>query len=124
MKRLTFFITLFLILTLACSKDEFPDEFSIIGAWIESTSNNSKAEIEFKTGNRAFRRSAVSDSFDTLMYRLDKKDELQLFSPAEYPNGIRSTHKLGYSQKKKEITIYNLFPSIPDSPPSIVFKRK
>jgi hypothetical protein len=124
MKRLTYIIGLLLILTFSCNKDEFPDEFSIIGAWIESTSNNSKAEIEFKTGNRAFRKSALSDSFDTLMYRLDKKDELQLFSPSEYPYGIRSAHKLSYSQKNKEITIYNLFPSIPDSPPSTVFKRK
>jgi len=124
MKRLSVLTALILTLTLACNKDEFPDEFSIIGPWLENTTNTSKVEIQFKTGNMVYLKSGSSEPFDTLRYRLEKKDELQLFLSEEYPDGKRTTHKLGYSQKNEELTIFNLFPSIPDSPPSLVFKRK
>ncbi len=123
MKRLFAFV-LIMMIVVACNKDEFPDEFSIIGAWLENTVNSDKAEIEFKSGNRAFLKSNALEQFDTLRYRLDKKDELQLFLPAEYPDGIRTKHKLSYSQKKKELTNYSLFPSAAETPTKTVFKRK
>ncbi|MHC1775646.1 MAG: hypothetical protein AB9834_09560 [Lentimicrobium sp.] len=124
MKGLFGFWFLILILSFGCNKDEFPDEFSIIGPWIENTAEAGKVEIEFKSGNRAYLKTVPTEPFDTLMYRLEKKDELQLFLPEEYPNGIRTTHKLGYSQKNEELTIYGLFPSIPESPSKTVLKRK
>ncbi|MBK6967025.1 MAG: hypothetical protein IPH20_24755 [Bacteroidales bacterium] len=124
MKGLVAFLFLTLILTFGCNKDEFPDEFSIIGPWVETTSNAGKVEIEFKSGNRAYLKTVSTEPFDTLMYRLEKKDELQLFEPEEYPNGIRTTHKLGYSQNKEELTIYSLFPSLPEAQSKTVFKRK
>jgi hypothetical protein len=124
MKR--FYIPLLLIFFLitACNKDEFPDEFSLIGAWIEQTADTNKTEIEFKNGNRVFLKKASLQIADTLRYRLDKEDELQLYLPAEYPDGSRTYHKLRYSQKKKELTIFDLFPSQPAEPTEIVFKKK
>lgn len=124
MKRL--FISFFLILMLlaACNKDEFPDEFSIIGAWIEQTPDTGKVEIEFRSGNRVFLKSGSQKPVDTLRYKLDKTDELQLFQPADYPDGTRTYHKLGYSQKKKELTIYELFPFVPAESTKMVFRRK
>ncbi len=124
MKGLVAFLFLFLVFSFGCNKDEFPDEFSIIGPWLENTTNAGKVEIEFKNGNRAYLKTVSTEPFDTLMYKLEKKDELQLFLPEEYPNGIRTTHKLGYSQKNEELTIYGLFPSISETLSKTVFKRK
>jgi hypothetical protein len=124
MKRLFIPSVLILMVVVACNKDEFPDEFSIIGAWIEQTSDTSKVEIEFRSGNRVFLKSGSQQPVDTLRYKLDKTDELQLFQPAGYPDGTRTYHKLGYSQKKKELTIYDLFPTLPTEPTAMVFKRK
>jgi hypothetical protein len=124
MKGLFVFLILFLVFGFGCNKDEFPDEFSIIGPWIENTANASKVEIEFKSENRAYLKKGIDQPYDTLKYRLEKKDELQLFLPEEYPDGISTRHKLAYSQKKEELTIYSLFPSIPEAPAKTVFKRK
>lgn len=124
MRTLTATLLLFLLFVAACNKDEFPDEFSIIGAWIEQTPDTSKVEIEFRSGNRVFLMKDSRLSIDTLRYKLDKTDELQLFLPEEFPDGKRTYHKLGYSQKKKELTIYQLFPTLPAEPDEMVFKRK
>lgn len=124
MKRLTLVWGLMLVMLAACNKDEFPDGFSIVGPWLEKTDADAKAEIEFKSGNRAYFKPGITEEIDTLRYKLDKKDELQLFLPEEYPDGKRTLHKLSYSTKKEELVIYSLFPSSPESPSRTVFKRK
>lgn len=123
MKRLITFV-LVMVVACACNKDEFPDEFSIIGPWLEKTAEPAKAEIEFKSGNRVYKKLNNVESFDTLRYKLDKKDELLLFLPDEYPDGIRTSHKLSYSSRTEELIIYSLYPSTPESPSRTVFKRK
>jgi hypothetical protein len=113
-----------LMLSSGCNKDEFPDEFSIIGPWLENTTESGKIEIEFRSSNRAFLKLNLNEPTDTLLYLLDKKDELKLFQPEEFPDGVRTTHKLGYSQKSEELTIYGLVPLTPGSTSITVFKRK
>lgn len=115
---------LLLFLLISCNKDEFPDEFSIIGPWIEQTADSSKVEIEFKSSNRAYLNFHDGQPIDTLRYKLEKKDELQLFLPDNYPDGIHSYHKISYSSRTEELIIYSLIPSIPESPSRTVFKRK
>lgn len=123
MKRYFPAFILVLFILFACNKDEFPDEFSIIGPWLEKTSDTGKAEIEFKNGNRVYLKLSSAEPRDTLRYRLDKKDELQLFLPEEYPEGMRTMHKLEYSTKTEELTIHGLYPSTPEFPLKTVFKR-
>jgi hypothetical protein len=117
-------IIFLIFLACSCNKDEFPDEFSIIGGWIENTSDTGRIEIEFKNNNQVFLKAGSFEPTDTLKYRLEKKDELQLFQPEEYPEGIKTTHKLGYSQKDETLTIYGLSPLIPEAPEKTVFRRK
>ena len=124
MKGLFAIFLMFLILAIGCNKDEFPDEFSITGAWLENTTDTGKVEIEFRSSNRAFLKLNSYEPADTLLYLLDKKDELQLFQPAEFPDGVRTIHKLGYSQKNKELTIYGLLPPASGATSKTVFKRK
>ena len=122
-KRLIFF-ALLVVLSFGCNKDKFPDEFRIQGSWIEKTGNDFKVEIEFRTSNRAYLKKYAGQSTDTLLYRLDKADELLLFLPKDFPNGPNSMHKLTYNQKKEELGIANLFSSVPGISTTTIFQRK
>jgi hypothetical protein len=124
MKKLHLAFIFLIIVAFSCNKDEFPDEFSIIGGWIENSSDTSRMEIEFRNGNSVILRPGKSDPRDTLRYRLEKKDELQLFRPDEYPNGLKTIHKLGYSQKDETLSIFDLSTLIPGAPLKVDFKRK
>ncbi len=123
MKLKSVFFTLLLFVLISCNKDEFPDEFSIIGPWLEQTADVNKIEIEFKSSNRAYLNFHDGQPIDTLRYKLEKKDELQLFLPDDYPDGIHSNHKISYSSRTEELIIYSLLPSIPESSSRTVFKR-
>jgi len=124
MKRFPIFFLLMTLVVFGCNKDEFPDQFSIIGPWLEKTTDSLKTEIEFKSSNRAYLRLSPEQAWDTLRYKLDKKDELQLFLPEDYPNGNHSNHQISYSSRTEELVIYGLVPSIPESTSRKVFKRK
>ena len=121
--KFSIFSLLFFVF-ISCNKDEFPDEFSIIGPWIEQTSDITKIEIEFRSSNRVYLNFHDGQPIDSLRYKLEKKDELQLFLPDDYPDGIHSTHRVSYSTRTEELIIYSLHPSIPESPSMTVFKRK
>ena len=123
-KRFIFF-SLLVFLSLGCNKDKFPDEFVIKGIWIEKTENDFKVEIDFRTSNRVFLTKYADQPMDTLLYRLDKKDELLLFLPDDFPVGPHSIHKLTYNQRTEELGISNIFPSIPESSTiTTIFHRK
>mgnify|MGYP001766157187 CR=1 FL=1 len=125
MKQLIFFFCLLVVIPVivSCNKDEFPDEFVLTGRWIEVTDSSFKAEIEFLTGNRVYLNRWSDLPKDTLNYRLEKKDELQLFLPDEYPNGNFSTHQLKYSRKTERLTIFNLYPTNQLPASETVFER-
>lgn len=112
---------LLLLLGAGCSKEKFPDEFVILGTWIEKADVQQRMEIDFRSSNRAFLNKG--GNIDTLMYRIDKKDELLLFRPQDFPDGQRTIHKLTYNRRKEELSIYNLI--ITHGEPSVsVFVRK
>ena len=123
-KRFLFF-ALLVFLSVGCNKDKFPDEFRIQGAWMEKTVDDFKVEIEFRTSNRAYLKKAAGRPTDTLLYRLDKADELLLFQPDDFPVGPHSIHKLTYNQKTEELGIENLFPAPPEGSAVVtIFQRK
>lgn len=122
MKPLTFILFLSILLTLSCKKDKFPDEFSVIGKWKESTNDSLLTEIEFRRYND-LRLKLRTDSIATnFKYLLDKANELEIFETAEFPNGRRTTHKITYNSKAEQITIVGLYSSTPQS--ETVFIRK
>lgn len=121
------FRILFLLVTAllaGCDKEKFPDEFNLQGPWIEKNEAAFRVEIEFRSSNRAFLKRAPETGTDTLLYRLDKADELLLFKPEDFPDGNRTTHKMTYNRKSEELTINGLLPSVGGTPSSTIFIRK
>ncbi len=117
-------ILLFAALFSGCDKEKFPDEFNLQGPWIEKNEAAFRVEIEFRSSNRAFLKRSPETGTDTLLYRLDKADELLLFKPEEFPDGNRTTHKMTYNRKAEELTINGLLPSVGGTPSKTIFIRK
>ncbi|HAH58793.1 MAG: hypothetical protein KUL83_07290 [Lentimicrobium sp.] len=116
---------LFLVLLFqGCNKDKFPDEFTLIGQWLEKKEDPNKIELDFKRGNRLYMHLPGTEHIDTLNYKLDKVNELKLYVPEEFPNGNYSIHNISYSSRKEELVIFNLLPSTPENPSRNVFQRK
>ncbi|GAB1402951.1 hypothetical protein MASR1M74_01290 [Lentimicrobium sp.] len=113
-----------LLLVGSCDKDKFPDEFTLIGQWLEKTADANKIELEFTRGNRVYINFPSSTIIDTMNYKLDKENELKLYRPQEYPNGKYSLHRISYSSRKEELAIFGLVPSLDGNPSRNIFKRK
>ncbi len=115
-------VVLLLVLLASCSKEKFPDEFSIFGKWKEFTEDSIRTEVEFKRYN-VMLLHLVHDTIRQYNYLLEKPNELEIFEPSEYPNGRSRKHKITYNKKEDQMSIYGLYPSI--SEPSVtVFVRK
>lgn len=114
MKRLAFLLFITLLIAGACNKDEFPDEFSVIGRWRENITDTDRTEIEFQRYS-VLKLKLKGDSLpEEYRYKLDKANELQIFDIPEFPNGRSTIHRITYNSKDEErITIYGLYPAAP-----------
>lgn len=124
MKPFFSLLTLSILIFIACSKDKFPDEFSIYGRWREITSDSVRTDLEFKRHNVLmikYRQDTIPSEY---RYQMNKVNELEIFKIAEFPNGLRTTHRITYNRKFDQITIYNLYPATPDISPTITFARR
>lgn len=106
-----------------CKKDKFPDEFSIYGKWKEYTNETEKTEVEFKRDNVMLLK-LVHDTIRKYNYLLDKPNELQVFDPAEFPDGRSTIHKVTYNRKDEQMTIFGLYPTIDNITSATIFVRK
>ncbi|MGE5382380.1 MAG: hypothetical protein ACM3PX_03010 [Omnitrophica WOR_2 bacterium] len=123
MKRLIFLSILLILVFAACKKDELPNEFSVLGRWKENIADSNKTEIEFRKYSVLLLK-LKSDTTRNYNYAIEKVDELQIFEPAEFPDGKRSYHKISYNSRKKEMSIYSLYPAVNGEPSVTVFIRK
>lgn len=123
MKRSFYLLFFLLLISGACKKDKFPDEFSVYGKWREYTNNAERTELEFKRDNNLLLK-LISDTTRSYKYLLDKPNELEIFLPEEFPEGKRTTHKVTYNSKDEQMTIYGLYPATPEYPLSTVFIRR
>jgi hypothetical protein len=123
MKQLITFLLLIVVTSWGCNKDEFPDEFVVIGNWIEVTTLNDKTEIQFKRDNDLM-LDLVNDTIRPYKYSLDKSDELKIFEVAEFPNGRYTMHRVTYNKRKEQMTIFGLYPDTTGVESETVFKRK
>ena len=113
-------ITMMLTLTLAsCSKEKFPDKNDIIGSWVEITSNSNKTQLTFKDNGIAY-LTKVNQPVDTFNYSLNDTKELLNFSN----DAGESNHNIELNKKTDEITIWNLFSSIPENTSETTFEKK
>lgn len=123
MKQLITSLLLIVVLAWGCKKDEFPDEFIVIGNWIEVTTLIDKTEIQFKRDNDLM-LDLVNDTIRPYKYSLDKSDELKIYEVAEFPAGTYTLHKITYNRKKEQMTIFGLYPSTGGIESETTFKRK
>lgn len=123
MKRLSFFLSFLILLIAACKKDEFPDEFSLLGKWIEVSSETDLTEIEFQSQNKVLIKLR-NDTVINYRYLLNKANELELFTLDQYPEGDYSTHKITYNKQQKKMTIFGLYPVVSGIISETVFRRK
>lgn len=123
MKRFLTLISLVVIVVAGCKKDEFPDEFIIIGNWIEVTGSVEKTEIQFKRENDLM-LDLVNDTIRPYKYSLEKAEELRIYEIAEFPSGRYNLHKISYNERNKQMTIFGLYPNTTGEESQTVFKRK
>jgi len=123
MKRLSVLLGFLILLIAACKKDEFPDEFSLLGKWIEVSSETDLTEIEFQNQNRVLIKLR-NDTVINYRYMLNKANELELFTLDQYPEGDYTTHKITYDKQQKKMTIFGLYPAVSGIASETVFRRK
>ena len=121
MKKIILIIIAISLLFTSISCEKFPKEKDLIGTWIEQTDNVFKQKYIFE---EEIVYSLYSTSIDTFFYRLDKKQEYLYLISKQDPEAT-SSHEINLNKKKKELTIWGLYMSIPEEGPSkTVFKKE
>lgn len=100
-----------LFILFSCKKEKFPDKDDLNGTWIEQTDNSFKRKLIFEHETIYFIKTT---SVDTLSYWLDKKQDLIYLALKYNPSAGESNHKILFNKKRKALTIFGLFPSIPE----------
>jgi hypothetical protein len=114
--------TLLIIITLAsCKKERFPDTDDLQGTWTEQTDNSAKHALIFDTQTLYFIKP---NTVDTLSYRLDKNQDLIYLTLKNNPSAGESNHKMLLNKKSKTLTIWGLFPSIPEQVTETKFEKQ
>jgi hypothetical protein len=106
--KLTFLFLLVLTMT-SCQKDKFPELKHLQGKWKEVTDNSFKHELRFENDIMYFIRS---NSIDTLVYRLDDKEEKMFLRLKNQNTETQTQHKILVNKKRDQITFWNLFITI------------
>lgn len=122
---LIFIISLFII---SCEKETFPENEDIVGNWVEITDFLYKQQLIFDDEDTLFYAKPggglIPLKVDTLLYRLDKKQERLFLTPTNSPDGIESSYKILLDKKANELTVWGLLISIPESPSETKFKKQ
>lgn len=107
-----------LFLLYSCTKEIFPDINDITGNWIEKTDNTDKIELSiFSNQTLTIKRPGLA--VETYAFELDSSSKLLILKSG----AGESHHSIHWNQKKNELTIYSLFPSVPEEPSSSVFEK-
>lgn len=114
-------IAFLIILFTACKKEVFPEIDNLTGSWIEQTDNSFKNKLIFDGDILYFVQSTYTD---TLLVRLDKKQELMFLSLKNNPSSGESNHKIILNKKENTLTVWGLFASIPEDVSETVFNKE
>lgn len=121
MKRSIPIIVLLIILITSCKKEIFPKMDNLSGSWMEQTENSYKHKIIFDGEVLYFVKETNTD---TLVFRLDDKQDLIFLSLKSAPSSGESNHKIILNKKENTIRIWGLFPSIPENVSETVFEKE
>lgn len=121
MNKKTIWTFAILIILVSCKKEIFPENNDLQGIWIEQTNNLIKDKLIFKQETLYFTKANI---VDTLLYRLDKKQESIFLSLKGNPNSGESNHKITFNRKSKTLTILGLYASVPEKITETIFKKE
>lgn len=119
MKKMLLIIITSLTVLISCKKESFPDVNQLQGSWIEQTDNSFKHKLVFQDDILFFVKSSKTD---TLIYNLDKENEVLSLKLVNSPSGITTEHKILINKRKKELIIWGLFIGINTS--ETTFKKE
>jgi hypothetical protein len=126
--RIVFLIFLIPLLIISCKKETFPDNEDLIGNWVEITDFLYKQQLIFDDEDTLFYArpggGLIPLKVDTLLYRLDKKQERLFLTPTNAPGASESSYKIQLDNKANELTVWGLLISIPESPSETKFKKQ
>ncbi len=108
MKKIFFISSICVFLFISCKKEKFPNKDDLTGNWIEQTNQSFRYRLIFENETMYIIKSTKTD---TLLFRLDKKQEVIILSSSSG----ESSHKLLLNKKEKTLTIWGLFLSIPEN---------
>ena len=129
MNKITLIILSLLFVFISCEK--FPKENDLIGKWIPLEQQDTH-QATFEFSDKYFIQSDACYSFlynkdtvyyDTCLYSLDKKKGYLYLSSEQYPEAT-SFHEISLNKGKNELTIWGLFPSIPEEKQSKTVLKK
>lgn len=108
--RIIFSIVVLVVLTISCKKETFPDNEDLKGSWAEISYLEDTEELYFDGEETLYytRRPSRYIEMDTLIYRLDKKNEKLYLSPITSPGSSESVHKIQLDAVNNELTIWGL----------------
>jgi hypothetical protein len=111
-------VTLPFIIALESCNKEVSNEINFIGVWRE-TRNTKVATIEFRSDNTVYFIDAYNPIHQYL-YKIDEKLKFIYFSVDNNPEHD-SKFAYSYDIMTKELTIWGLYISIPESPSKTIF---
>lgn len=107
-----------LLLLFSCQKEIFPEINDITGNWIEKTDNIEKTQLSVYS-NQTLTITKPGQNKESYTYELNSSSKLLILRSG----AGESQHNIQWNQKENELTIWNLFPSIPEDPSSTVFEK-
>lgn len=119
MKHLRFLTIIVILLSFSCQK-KVSVENDFIGLWKEKGSTNG-ATIEFKINNTAYFND-THNPIRKFYYKFDEKLGYIYFSVYDNPES-GGHNKYLYDILSKELTIWDLYISIPENPSIIIFTK-
>lgn len=119
-------VFLLTVVIISCKKETFPDNEDLIGEWVEISNLLDRQILVFDDEDTLFytRPGSRYISTDTLLYRLDKKQERLLLTPVTPPGASESSFKIQLDKKANELTVCGLLISIPESPSETIFNKQ
>ncbi len=109
MKNKIAFLFILVLTMTSCKKDKFPELKQLQGKWTEVTDNSLKHDLRFENETMYFIRP---NSIDTLVFRLDDKEEKMFLRLKNQNTETESQYKILINKKRDQITVWNLFITI------------
>jgi hypothetical protein len=96
----------FFLLITSCKNDKFPKPKQLQGTWTELNEQSFQHELRFDSETLYFIKQ---NTVDTLIFRLDDKEEKIFIRLKNQYTEIETQHKVKINKQRDEIIVWNLF---------------